>query len=102
MKVNVITPVTLKSLLNDGEDVQIVDIRESYELEVDGKSESMHIPMGDLIDRLDEIPKSDKIIFHCSSGNRSLNMMNFLLMNGFYRENFYHLEGGFQAWSKFI
>ena len=94
---NHIDAVKLKGMLDAGEAVQIIDIREVYELETEGKIGGVHIPMGELVDRINEIPEKGKIVFHCSSGKRSLNMLNFLLMNGMYKDNFYHLEGGYQG-----
>ena len=96
MNVKMISANELLELLNKQESIQLIDLRESYELETEGKSDAMHIPMGELVDRINEIPEKDKIVFHCSSGKRSLNMLSFLLMNGMYKDNFYHLEGGYQ------
>ena len=87
----------LVALTNKQQSIQLIDIRESYELETEGKSDAIHIPMGELVDRINEIPLKDKVVFHCSSGKRSLNMLNFLLMNGMYKENYYYLEGGYRG-----
>ena len=51
-----------------GEKYQLVDIREPYELEIEGVSNAIHIPMGELVNRLDEIPNDSNVVFHCSSG----------------------------------
>ena len=98
MKINTISPSELKLLFDSNASVQLIDIREKYEIEIDGKTNSIHIPMGDLVDRLDEIPFHEKIVFHCASGQRSSNMLKFLQMNNLYKENYYSLEGGFKAW----
>ena len=102
MEVNVINCEKLIELIQNGEDIQIVDIREEYEIENEGKSNGVHIPMGDLVSRIDEINKKDKVIFHCSSGNRSMNILKFLIMNNLYKENYYSLDGGFKEWTKHI
>ncbi|MDG2343109.1 MAG: rhodanese-like domain-containing protein [Flavobacteriales bacterium] len=101
MEVNIIYPAELSKLIQSGEDIQIVDLREDYEIENDGNSKSLHIPMGELVSRLEELNSSGKVVFHCSSGNRSMNILKFLIMNGLYQENYYHLEGGFQEWNKY-
>ena len=98
MSINLISTKELKSLIDNNEAVQLVDIREKYELEIDGESNAIHIPMGELIDRLDEIPSSEKVVFHCSSGQRSANILNFMLMNNLHKNNYFSLEGGFKAW----
>ncbi len=98
MNINTITPSSLKILIENNEDFQLVDIRELYELETEGKSDATHIPMGELLDRLAELSSDCKVIFHCSSGQRSSNILHFMFMNGMYKDNFYSLDGGFKAW----
>ena len=91
----------LKALIQNKSDISIIDIRELYEIENDGKLDSsIHIPMGDLVNKLGNIPPAEKIIFHCQSGNRSENILNFLIMNNLYQENYYALEGGLSAINK--
>ena len=91
----------LKALIQNKSDISIIDIRELYEIENDGKLDSsIHIPMGDLVNKLGNIPPAEKIIFHCHSGNRSENILNFLIMNNLYKENYYALEGGLSAINK--
>tara|TARA_B100001287_G_scaffold57375_1_gene45660 strand:- start:22360 stop:22674 length:315 start_codon:yes stop_codon:yes gene_type:complete len=98
--INYIDAIDLKKLIDHNQnEVQLIDIRENYELVNEGKTDSIHIPMGELINRLSEIPKAKIVVFHCSSGQRSSNILNFMLMNGLYKDNFYSLEGGFKAWS---
>ena len=96
-----ISPNELTALIQKKSDISIVDIRELYEIENDGKLDSsIHIPMGDLVNKLGDIPPADKIIFHCSSGNRSEKILNFLMMNNLYQENYFTLEGGFSSINK--
>ena len=90
----------LKAMLDSGEDIQIIDIRENYELETEGVINGHHIPMGELMDRLDELKKDIPVIFHCRSGKRSENILNFLKMNGLYNDNYYNLSGGINAWKE--
>ncbi len=97
MDVKTISYLDLNEKLKKGEKYQLVDIREPYELEVEGASNAIHIPMGELVNRLDEIPNDSNIVFHCSSGKRSINMMHFLHMNKLCKNNYYSLEGGFQS-----
>lgn len=97
MDIKTISYLDLNEKLKKGEKYQLVDIREPYELEIEGASNAIHIPMGELVNRLDEIPNDSNIVFHCSSGNRSINMMHFLQMNKLCKNNYYSLEGGFQS-----
>ena len=97
MNIKIISYKEFLKCKSQGESVQLVDIREPYELEIEGLSDAIHLPMGELVDRIDEIPTSQKVVFHCSSGNTSMNMMNFLWMNNLYKDNYYSLEGGYQS-----
>ena len=101
MTLKKISPNELTSLIQNKSDISIVDIRELYEIENDGKLDSsIHIPMGELVNKLGDIPPAEKIIFHCKSGKRSENILNFLMMNNLYQENYFTLEGGFSAINK--
>ena len=102
MQVNIISPAELSQFIQNGEDIQIVDLREDYEIENEGKSNALHIPMGELVSRLEELSSTGKVVFHCSSGNRSMNILKFLIMNDLSKENYFHLEGGFQEWNKYL
>jgi rhodanese-related sulfurtransferase len=88
----------LKKMINDQKAVQIIDIREPYELETEGEIGGLHIPMGDLMTRLDELNDDVPVVFHCRSGKRSENILNFLKMNKLYKDNYYNLLGGINAW----
>ena len=90
----------LKSMLDSGEDVQIIDIREDYELETEGKIGGLHIPMGELMGRIDQLREDVPVVFHCRSGKRSENMLNFLKMKNLYADNYFNLIGGINAWKQ--
>jgi rhodanese-related sulfurtransferase len=101
MNLKRILPSEFNSLSKTNIQLLVVDIREDYEIQIDGKlNGSIHIPLGDLINRLNELPVDRQIIFHCNSGSRSENILNFLIMNGLYKDNYFNLEGGFKAISK--
>ena len=98
MNMNRISPSDLDLLLKEKSEFLLIDLRENYELEIDGKVDySIHIPLGEIVDRLNELPSDRPVIFHCSSGNRSESILNFLLLNDLYKENYLNLEGGYQA-----
>ena len=98
MNMNRISPSDLDMLLQKKIDFLLIDLRENYELEIDGKVDySIHIPLGEIVGRLNELPSDRPVIFHCSSGNRSGSILNFLLLNDLYKENYLNLEGGYQA-----
>ena len=98
MNLNRISPSDLDLLLKEKSEFLLIDLRENYELEIDGKVDySIHIPLGDILDRLNELPSDCPVVFHCSSGNRSESILNFLILNDLYKENYLNLEGGYQA-----
>jgi rhodanese-related sulfurtransferase len=98
MNLNRISPSDLDLLLQKKSEFLLIDLRENYELEIDGKVDySIHIPLGEIVDRLNELPSDRPVIFHCSSGSRSESILNFLILNDLYKENYLNLEGGYQA-----
>ena len=98
MNINRISPSNLDMLLQKKIDFLLIDLRENYELEIDGKVDySIHIPLGEIVGRLNELPSDRPVIFHCGSGKRSESILNFLILNNLYKENYLNLEGGYQA-----
>ena len=98
MNINRISPSNLDMLLQKKLDFLLIDLRENYELEIDGKVDySIHIPIGEIVDRLNELPTDRPVIFHCGSCKRSESILNFLILNNLYKENYLNLEGGYQA-----
>lgn len=92
-----ITVEELKSRLDAGEDLQVIDIREDWEVEA-ASFGAEHIPMGDVPNQLEKIAKHKPVIIHCRSGKRSARMIEFLTAQ-FQFENLVNLEGGIKAWA---
>ncbi|MFT6996673.1 MAG: rhodanese-related sulfurtransferase [Cryomorphaceae bacterium] len=90
----------LKSLLDKGEDVQIIDIREIHEVD-SGKIGGIHIPMANLIERSSEIRRDIPVVVHCKSGSRASAMVHMLRTEKALK-NVVLLEGGIEAWSREI
>ena len=92
-----ITPAELKKLLDNKEDFVLIDVREPYEYDevnLNGKL----IPMGDALDRSEEIPRDKKVVLHCRSGKRSGQACLILDTMGF--TNTKNLVGGMLAWEE--
>jgi rhodanese-related sulfurtransferase len=92
-----ITVEELKMRLDKGEEMNIIDVRESWEYDefnIGGKL----IPLGELQGMVDELAddKSKELIVHCRSGSRSAAACSFLTGIGF--TNARNLAGGVLAW----
>ena len=76
---------------------QILDVRSDDELEEGQFPNSIHIPVNELRDRLNELDTHKEYIISCASGARSYIAERLLSQNGFKVLN---LDGGFQIYSK--
>src|SRR6202011_231670 len=91
-----ITPRELKSRLDSGDDLFILDVREPHEYEICNLNGTL-IPLGDLSRRASELDSSREIVAHCRSGKRSAEAVEFLRKAGF--RKIWNLKGGILAWS---
>jgi adenylyltransferase/sulfurtransferase len=90
----------LKTLLDKGEDVQIIDIREIHEVD-SGTIGGVHIPMANLLERTAEIRTDIPVVIHCKSGSRASAMVH-ILRTEKSLENVMLLDGGIEAWAREI
>lgn len=95
-----ITVEELKSKLDSKADIQVIDIREDWEVEA-ASFGAEHIPMGEVPNHLDKIARDKPVIIHCRSGSRSARMIEFLTAQ-FQFDNLINLEGGIKAWAEKI
>ncbi len=93
----VIGPIESVSLINH-EDAVILDVRENNEYHNGHILNSIHIPQGNLPNRIKELEKykTKPIIVGCRSGHRSSHACALLKKQGF--ETVYNLKGGVMAW----
>ena len=97
MAVAEITPSEFVERRSRGESLTLLDVREEWELGVVSVPDVVHIPMGEVVDRLGELDRNREVVVLCRSGRRSLQVANFLQQNGFQAVN---LAGGILAWSR--
>jgi rhodanese-related sulfurtransferase len=97
MAVAEITPTEFVERRSRGESLTLLDVREEWELAVASVPDVVHIPMGEVADRLGELDRGREVVVLCRSGRRSLQVANFLQQNGFQAVN---LAGGILAWSR--
>ncbi len=90
--VNVQTVASVK----DRDDVVLLDVREQYEYDEGHIPGVTLIPMGEVANRLAEIPTDKEVIVTCRSGNRSGQITDFLRQQGY--DNVHNMDGGILAW----
>jgi len=76
----------------------LLDVREPWELEIAKLPESVCIPMGQIPERVDEIPDDRPIVCICHHGVRSLQVAVFLSRQK--ETEIINLTGGIDAWSR--
>lgn len=93
-----ITPSELKKRLDDGDDVQIVDVRENNEVAISRLPNSIHIPLAQVLVRMNEIDPNRETVVHCKMGGRSARAIDALQRSGF-TGKLMNLKGGIIGWS---
>ena len=93
-----ITPAELKQRLDNGDDIQIVDVREDNEVAIGRIPNSIHIPLGQILARMDEIDPNRETVVHCKMGGRSARAIEALKHSGF-QGKLINLKGGILRWS---
>lgn len=92
------TATELKQKLDNGENIQLIDVRQPDEHAFAKIEGAKLIPLGDIMRRMDEIDESREIIIHCKMGGRSAKAIEFLQKAGF-KGKLSNLKGGITAWS---
>jgi adenylyltransferase/sulfurtransferase len=88
-------PATLKNLLAHNKAPLLIDIREDWEHEAFNIG-GLHIPMGDILQRLNEIPKDLPVVLYCEKGIRST--ITIQRLEGLGYTQLINLSGGMKAW----
>ncbi|HEY8373022.1 MAG TPA: rhodanese-like domain-containing protein [Pseudonocardiaceae bacterium] len=74
----------------------LLDVREQDEWDAGHAPGAVHIPMGELAERLDELPEDGEVYVVCRSGGRSARVTAFLNVNGWDAIN---VAGGMLSWA---
>jgi adenylyltransferase/sulfurtransferase len=88
----------LAALREQGEPVQLVDVREPWEAEAAAIDGSVLIPLGQLPQRWSELDPSTRTVVMCHGGVRSAQGRDILRSLDF--ESVTSLAGGIDAWSR--
>ncbi len=92
------TSTELKQRLDNGDDIQIIDVREDSEVAIATIPNTIHIPMAQVLSRMDEIDPSRETVVHCKMGGRSARVIDALQRSGF-SGKLINLKGGIIGWS---
>jgi rhodanese-related sulfurtransferase len=99
--VNELTPREFVDRRDRGEEMTLLDVREDWEVALAPvPTDTVHIPMGELSDRIGELDPQNEIVVICRSGGRSAQVADFLERQGFGKV--FNLAGGILAWSRVI
>jgi hydroxyacylglutathione hydrolase len=92
-----ITAATLAEHLADLHPPLVLDVRTEREWREERIEGSVNIPLGRLLDRLDEVPRDRQLVLQCATGYRSAIATSLLRQHGF--EAVADLVGGISAWA---
>lgn len=99
IKINIMKEISvqeLKDKIDNNEDFQLIDVRETFEYET-SNLDGLNIPLGGILIETDKIATDKPVIMQCRSGKRSAAaVMQLEQMHGF--TNLYNLKGGILAW----
>jgi rhodanese-related sulfurtransferase len=91
-----ITVEDLKRMKDNGEDFQLIDVREDFEYQMSNLDGEL-IPLGGILIETEKIDHEKPVIIMCRSGKRSAMAVMQLESQGF--TNLYNLQGGILAWA---
>ena len=76
----------------------LLDVREPWEFDICHIEGSTNMPMGQILQQLDELRAKDEIVVICHHGIRSQQVIRFLRQQAL--ENLINLDGGVDAWAQ--
>lgn len=93
---NEITTNELENKMKAGESLNIVDVREDEEVAAGMIPGAVHIRLGDIPERLDELDQGEHYYMVCRSGGRSGKASEYLEAKGYQATN---VAGGMLDWN---
>ncbi|HKW88293.1 MAG TPA: rhodanese-like domain-containing protein [Candidatus Acidoferrales bacterium] len=95
-----IEPSEVKQLLDRGEEILFVDVRETWEHQLCRIEGSQLIPLGQLASSLAAFESAEDVVLFCHSGRRSLDAAAWLRSQGVSGAR--SMAGGIDRWSREI
>jgi sulfur-carrier protein adenylyltransferase/sulfurtransferase len=93
-----ISATDLKRRMDAGDDIQLIDVRQPEEWAFAKIGGAKLIPLGEILNRMNEIAENRETVIHCKAGMRSAQAVQVLQRAGFKGE-LKNLKGGITAWS---
>lgn len=100
MQIPEVTVTQLKQELDSEAPPTLIDVREADELEISRFPKYRHIPMRELVARIQELDAAENMVIVCRSGNRSGQVTAYLARAGF--TNVRNLVGGINEWARIV
>jgi rhodanese-related sulfurtransferase len=96
-RIKEVTPADVRGMLQRGENVALVDVREDREWNLGHLPRATHMSRGTLEGKMEQaIPRERKVILYCASGNRSALAADVLQQMGY--SDVASMSGGFKEW----
>ena len=90
-----ITTAEIQQKLENGETLHMIDVREADEVATGIIPGAIHIPLGEIPERLEELDQATPYVFICRSGARSGRVTEYLEAQGYDAAN---MTGGMLDW----
>lgn len=92
--------VTLDEVMElyDADDTVVVDVRRPDEYEAGHVKGALHIPVDDVLARIEELPTNKRLLFICAAGVRSGLACEMASAMGIETENLFNIEDGTGPW----
>jgi rhodanese-related sulfurtransferase len=95
-----LTPDEFIQRTNSGELWQLLDVRESWEIETASVAGAICIPMGEIPQRRGELDEKVPVAVICHSGVRSARVVSYLSATGFVQVA--NVTGGIDLWAQTV
>ncbi len=95
-----IEPAELSAWRAAGSPLQILDVREPWEVALCGLSGAVNLPLGQLPGRFGELDRGRPLVVLCHHGARSMQAVKWLRAQGY--DQAINLAGGIDAWARTV
>ncbi len=92
-----VTPAELDQAVPVPADAVLLDVREADEWAAGHAPQAIHIPLGELTERVGELPEGRRVLVVCHAGGRSARATAWLVGNGIDALN---VDGGMLDWAR--